>query len=79
MFSFPFSERFSNQEDPLGLRSQGHEKIGKLNGMTLKIFPHFLSLLHNLLYERGLTKEYNSHAGIICFPCCGDGWMRKLK
>lgn len=25
-------ERFSNQEDPLGLRSQGHEKIGKLNG-----------------------------------------------
>ncbi|KAJ6740103.1 hypothetical protein OIU79_000278 [Salix purpurea] len=25
-------ERFSNQEDPLGLRSQGHEKIGILNG-----------------------------------------------
>ena len=62
MFSFPLSERFSNQEDPLGLRSQGHEKIGLLNGMALESFPHvlihFLILLHNFLYERGLTKEY---------------------
>jgi len=45
MLCFPFSERFSNQEDCLGLRSQGHEKIGTLNGMiTLNFF-----LLSNLV------------------------------